>query len=63
MTTEEWFQWVLASGIEFDQLIQEFNNWVHISYNEGHNRREIFRATMVDGKAVYTPVTHTSWPT
>jgi len=57
MTIEDWFKWVLESGIEFDQLIQEFNQWVHISYNEGHNRHEVFRAVMNgQGHAVYIPV-------
>lgn len=57
MTTEDWFKWVLASGVEFDQLIQEFDRWVHISYNAGNNRHEVFRAVMNEqGHAVYIPV-------
>ena len=31
------------SGIEFDQLINEYGNWVHISYNKGHNRQKILK--------------------
>ena len=30
---------IKASGIEFDQAINEKNCWVHISYNKGHNRK------------------------
>jgi hypothetical protein len=57
MTIEDWFKWVLASGIEFDQLIQEFDHWVHISYNAGHNRHQVFRAVMNEqGHAVYIPL-------
>ena len=34
---------LLTSGLEFDQAINEFDfSWVHISYNEGHNRHETF---------------------
>ena len=30
-------------NIEFDQLINEYNKWVHISYNKGNNRRQILK--------------------
>jgi hypothetical protein len=30
-----------SSGVEFDQLILEFDRWVHISFNEGNNRRQV----------------------
>ncbi len=29
------------SNIEFDQLINEYNSWVHISYKKGKNRKQI----------------------
>lgn len=29
------------SGIEYDQLINEYNRWVHISYVKGKNRKQI----------------------
>lgn len=28
--------------IEYDQLINEYDKWVHISYNKGNNRQEYF---------------------
>ena len=57
MTVEDWFKWVLASGVEFDQLIQEFDRWVHISFNAGHNRHEVYRAiTNDEGHTVYAAV-------
>ena len=57
MTTEDWFKWILASGIEFDQLIQEFDRWVHISYYAGYNRNEVFRAVINEhGHTVYVPL-------
>lgn len=30
------------SGIEFDQLINEYNRWVHISFVKGKNRKQCF---------------------
>ena len=35
--------YIKASGIEFDQLINEYDKWVHISYVKGHNRRQVFK--------------------
>ena len=34
-------EYIKISGIEFDQLINEYGAWVHISYNKGHNRRDV----------------------
>lgn len=55
--TKEEFKWV-QENLEFDQLIYEGGNdkqpgWVHISYNEGHNRNMILRMKTVNGKSVY----------
>ena len=36
------FDLILKSGISFDQLIDESNyKWIHISYNEGKNRKQV----------------------
>lgn len=32
---------IKKSGVEFDQLINEYDKWVHISYNKNKNRCEI----------------------
>lgn len=32
---------ILTSGIEFDQVINEHNKWVHISFRKDMNRKEI----------------------
>lgn len=50
----------IKDSLEFDQLIWEFgdNNkpdWVHVSYNEGKNRKQMLRALKVNGKTVYSP--------
>jgi len=50
--------YIIEENLEFDQLIWEFGtamnpDWVHVSYNEGNNRREILRSVSVDGKTKY----------
>lgn len=53
--TIEWlFQFIKKSGLPYDQLIQEFDSWVHVSYNSAGNRGEVLRATKKNGKTVYT---------
>lgn len=53
-TVEELYQFIKDSGIVFDQCIQEFSRWVHISFNPfGQNRNECLRAIKVDGKTKY----------
>ena len=32
---------VEESGVEFDQLINEYNLWTHISYCKGKNRKQV----------------------
>lgn len=34
---------IKTSKIEFDQLINEYDKWVHISYNKGKNRKQVFK--------------------
>jgi len=55
-------KWV-ADNCEFDQIILEFYNpkegpnsgWVHASYCEGNNRKQIMTAVQENGKTVYKP--------
>ena len=36
------FDLIVASGLPFDQLIDEYGyDWVHVSYKDGANRRQI----------------------
>jgi hypothetical protein len=51
-TVEQLYQLVKKSGLPFDQLIQEFNSWVHISYVP-NGRGQCLRAIKVGGKTVY----------
>ena len=42
LTPKQIIEKVIKSGVEFDQLINEHNIWVHISYNKGENRKQVF---------------------
>jgi hypothetical protein len=51
------FHWIKAN-LDFDQLIWEFGNdinpqWVHVSYIEGRNRKQVLKAKKVKGKTIY----------
>ena len=41
LTPKQIIEKVIASGVEYDQLINEHNIWVHISYNKGKNRKQV----------------------
>jgi len=50
----------IRKSCTFDQLIWEFGtenhpDWVHVSYNEGNNRKQVLRAVKIGGKTVYQP--------
>ena len=39
------FDTILEMGIDFDQMINEFNyKWIHISYNQKKNRKQVLEA-------------------
>lgn len=54
MDTEALYLAIKSSPIPFDQLIQEFGQWVHISYSPSP-RRQCLRAVKDSGKTVYLP--------
>lgn len=41
MTPRKIIEKIDASGVEFDQCINEKDIWIHLSYNKGNNRRQI----------------------
>ncbi len=49
---------VLGCGLEFDQMINEFDySWIHISFNKGNNRKQLLEAYRgADGKTKYKKV-------
>ena len=55
MNNEIIYKWVLDSGLEFDQMINEFDfAWIHISFNSGKNRKQVLEAYKNDqGKTAY----------
>ena len=45
MMNELIYEWILDSGIEFDQMINEFDfSWIHISLVKKGNRRQVLEA-------------------
>jgi hypothetical protein len=54
LTLEEVFN-IVAGQLPFDQLIQEFGQWVHASYHEPL-RKEKLLAKHVNGKTIYTSI-------
>jgi zinc D-Ala-D-Ala carboxypeptidase len=53
MTVQEVYDFIKRSGLPYDQLIQEFGQWVHVSYNGQKNRSESMYAVKVQGKTEY----------
>jgi zinc D-Ala-D-Ala carboxypeptidase len=47
---------IRQSDLPFDQVIDEFGAWVHVSYDDSRTRRKALRARRVDGRVVYTPI-------
>lgn len=57
ITNAEIFSW-LKYNVEFDQLIWEFGDdenpaWVHVSFRKGTNRKQVKRATKINGVTKY----------
>ena len=55
MNNKVMYDWILDSGLEFDQMINEFDYaWIHISFNSGKNRKQVLEAYKNDqGKTAY----------
>lgn len=43
MTPKQVVEFVKKSGIEFNQLINEYDQWTHISFNKGHNKKQVLK--------------------
>ena len=60
ITNKQVFDFI-RENVNFDQMIWEFGtdanpDWVHVSYEStGKQRKQILKATRVNGKAHYTP--------
>lgn len=57
LTNAQIIELVKKQKLPFDQMIEEFGRWIHISYGP-RNRRQILRATKTSaGTTVYTTIT------
>ena len=50
---------IVSLHLPFDQVIFEYGgdsgpDWIHVSYDQGRNRRQVLRATRKDGKTIYS---------
>lgn len=43
MTIKQTIEFIKNSGIEYDQLINEYDRWVHISFVKGKNRKQTLK--------------------
>lgn len=43
MTPKQIVEKIKSYGIEYDQLINEYDKWVHISFNKGKNRGQVLK--------------------
>ena len=53
MNTELLFQTIIESKIKYSQVINEFDRWVHISFDKNNLKMEKLRAIKSNGKTVY----------
>jgi hypothetical protein len=54
VSNKDLFEWV-QKNLVYDQVIEEFNSWVHISFSE-ENRGQKLIATKENGKTIYTTI-------
>ena len=43
MSVNSIIEFIKKSGIEYDQLINEYDRWVHVSFVKGKNRKQSFK--------------------
>lgn len=46
-------QRLIDAGVQFDKLIQEYNQWVHIGFSSSNNRQIVLTAIKQGSKTVY----------
>jgi len=55
LAAQELFEIICKSDLPFDQVIQEFDQWVHVSFSVKRQRRSMLYATKnEEGETVYT---------
>ena len=55
LTNAEILKAVVVLGLPYDQLIEEFGSWVHVSHGP-RNRRQVLSARRTSGGTVYEPL-------
>ena len=58
MSNADMFKYI-KENLDFDQMIWEYGDdknpdWVHVSYKENGNRKQILRCSKINGKTVYS---------
>lgn len=53
LSPREFASTIVKSGIKFDQVILEFDSWVHFGLSVGPMRQQVLTAKKVNGKTVY----------
>lgn len=51
------FETIIKLKLPYDQVIQEFDQWVHVSHAPEYNRSQELTATKVGRRTVYMPFT------
>ena len=54
-TPKQICQRLIMAGVEFDKIIQEYNQWVHIEFSHTNQRRRVLTAVKQNGKTIYLP--------
>ena len=58
MQNKKLFDAIIEHG-DFDQLIEEFNfSWIHVSYNNKRNRKQVLKAIKENNKTKYIDITN-----
>ena len=52
-TPKQICQRLIDAGVQFDKLIQEHNQWVHMGFSTSNNRQIVLTAIKRGGKTVY----------
>tara|TARA_R110002124_G_scaffold23240_3_gene86427 strand:- start:579 stop:1031 length:453 start_codon:yes stop_codon:yes gene_type:complete len=52
--TEDLFQFIRDANLPYDQIIQEFDSWVHISYKSASRNEALIATKLGNGRTVYT---------
>jgi hypothetical protein len=55
MTITSLFNFIIKSGLPYDQLIHEFGKWVHVSYSARNRRQKLVAIKDGENKTKYLP--------